>query len=156
MGCILRILLIMIAFSSIAVASGPPCWDDVPPANKYAQRHIVNGNGSQLSADGLIISTKRSETEQAILIEVTVTNCGTNTVELSPTTYDLVVLGPDSDKRLPRLDPTQFRRSRTMTYPGQHSDTLPYGRVGTYFLFFAPDTYYSEMDHQERLSVVTG
>jgi hypothetical protein len=152
----------IILLDAFAVASGPPCWDDVPPAKKYGQHHIVNGSNSQLSADGLIVSTKESESgDGTILVELTVTNCGANAVEVLPNKYDLEVLGPggpENDKRLARLDPAQFHHpnNHARFAPPLHPELLEYGRIGTYLMFFAPDTYYDRMDHSERLSVVIG
>src|SRR5437870_12400514 len=79
----LRIVFVLFTVSAlnvVALASGPPCWDNVPPTDEYAQRHVVNGSGSQLSADGLIVYTKKSETGRAIIIELSVTNCSANAV----------------------------------------------------------------------------
>jgi hypothetical protein len=152
----------IVLFNLSAVASGAPCWDAVPPAQKYAQRHMVNGSDNQLSADGLIVSTKKSVTSGGIIrVELTVTNCSTAAVEVLPNKYDLEVLGPggtENDKRLPRLDPTQFPHPNNpkRSAPALHPETLTYGSVGFYTLFFSPDSYYSNMDHSEHMAVLIG
>ena len=154
-------LLLLIGTRGFCVASKAeaPCWDEIAPAKKFAQHHVVTGSATQLSADGIHIDTKRTETANGILIELTVTNCSANAVEIVPNTYELVVLGPGgpaNDKRLARLDPTQFQRFKNRAYPALRPETLEYGRIGVYFLFFTPDTYYPQMDHNEQLKVLIG
>lgn len=154
----LFLLLAVLSFNVPAMAGGRPCWDDVPPSQKFAKHHVVSGSGGQLSADGLDVSAKRTETERGILIELVVTNCSANIVEVLPNTFELMALGtePQNDKRLTHLDPTQFQRTPISTYPALHPETLPYGRIGFYYLFFAPDTYFPNFDHNERLAVLVG
>jgi hypothetical protein len=153
--------LALIMLNAVALASGPPCWDDNPPTNKYSQRHVVSGNDNRLSADGLTVSTQKSETDKAIIVQVTVTNCSAGTVEVVPAAYDLIAVGPggpENDKRLVHLDPTQFPlpNNPRRAAPALRPDKLEYGRIGLYMLVFAPDTYYPARDHSERLPVVIG
>ena len=149
------------------VAGGRPCWDEVSPAVKYKNRHLVSGDVSQfmpgdkeethfLSADGLNVSAKLMQVSAALMVEVVVTNCSTTSVQISPKSYELLVIGPGgshTDKILARLDPTQFQHNNRAAYRALQPETLEYGRVGTYFLLFAPDTYFPKIEHALSLRV---
>jgi hypothetical protein len=121
----------------------------------------VSGNDNRLSADGLTVSAQKSETDKAIIVQLTITNCSAGTVEILPASYDLIVLGPggpENDKRLAHLDPTRFSlpNNPRRSAPTLHPEKLEYGHIRIYTLVFAPDTYYGNRDHGERLPVVVG
>ena len=150
-----------------AIAGGPPCWDDVPPAVKYQHRHVVAGNVGlftpwdknethSLHLDGLHVSAKLNDVASGEMVELSVTNCSPSTVQIVPNTYDLVVNVPSAQPPLMRIDPTKIQRTNRTTYPPLRSATLEYGRVGTYFLFFAPDTQHPQIGHDITLSVAIG
>ena len=148
----LLLLSVCIALGCPAFAGGPPRWDEIPPAQKYAKRHIVSGSQTQLSVDGLTVSAQRNQLSEAIMIEISVTNCTAGTIQVTPASYDLVFNRGAQDVRLAHLDSTRFPSNVRKPYPPLRSESLPYERVGMYHLFFAPDRY-TAAEHSQRLTV---
>lgn len=109
-----------------------------------------------LDVDGLHVSAKLADVLFGEMVELSVTNCSPSTVQILANTYDLVVNGPGTPRPLMRIDPTKIQRNTRGTYPPLRAETLEYGRIGTFFLFFAPDTYYPQIDHDITLGVVIG
>ncbi len=109
-----------------------------------------------LHVDGLHVSAKLTEVPSGEMVELSVTNCSPSTVQIVPSTYDLVVNGPGAPQPLIRIDPTKIQRNTPGTYPPLRAQTLEYGRIGGFVLFFAPDTYYPQIEHDITLSVVIG
>jgi hypothetical protein len=152
---------------ALFVYAGPPCWDDISPAVKYQNRHVVAGNVGlfvpsdtnethSLHVDGLHVSAKLADVPSGEMVELSVTNCSPSTVQIVPNAYDLVVNGPGAPRPLMRIDPTKIQRNTRGAYPPLRAQTLEYGRIGTFFLFFAPDTYYPQIEHDITLGVVIG
>jgi hypothetical protein len=163
----LKLLACAYLSRAAAIAGGPPCWDDVSPAVKYQDRHVVAENVGlfmpgdknethSLHVDGLHISAKLTDVSSGEMIELSVTNCTASTVQIVPNSYDLVVNGPGAPHPLIRIDPTKIQRNKWGAYPPLRAETLEYGRIGTFFLFFAPDTYYPQTEHDVTLDVVIG
>lgn len=150
-----------------AIAGGRPCWDDVAPSIKYQNRHIVAGNVGlfapwdknethSLDVDGMHVSAKLTEVPSGEMVELTVTNCSSTAIQLVPAAYDLVVTD-QKPHPLAKIDPTKIKRNTDGMYPPLRTETLEYGQIGVYFLFFEPDAYYYQnIDHTITLSVLIG
>jgi len=92
-------------------------------------------------ADGLVISTGLVDGESFLRVEETVTNCSAAPVKINPQDVSLFKMMPNGDVELASLDPTHYVRFQKTgkTYPPLVTETLPYGRVGSYQLFFERD-----------------
>lgn len=136
-------LLAALFMPLVVAAQGPPCWDKVPPNEKYARRHIINGSpsGETLSADGLVVSAKLVDGDSYLNVEVSITNCSGVPVTVDPRTFSLVIQAPQGDVKLASLDPAHYVRfpKTGKTYPSLVPENLAYGRIGTYQLFFERD-----------------
>lgn len=144
-------VLLAALFSPLVVAAqGPPCWDKVPPSEKYAKRHIVNGSpsGETLSADGLVVSTRLVDGDSFLNVEVSITNCSAAPVTVDPRSFSLFIEAPQGDVKLASLDPTHYVRfpKTGKTYPPLAPENLAYGRIGTYQLFFERDARAQPID----------
>jgi hypothetical protein len=80
---------------ALFVYAGPPCWDDISPAVKYQNRHVVAGNVGlfvpsdtnethSLHVDGLHVSAKLADVPSGEMVELSVTNCSPSTVQIVP------------------------------------------------------------------------
>jgi hypothetical protein len=156
-------LFLIIGTSSVAFAQeAPPCWDRIPPSEKYAQKHVVQGDTAivapadsemshNLIVDGLSVATKMIDGEAHIEVEVAIKNCSSKTVEINPHNFGLDVVDPTGERQgvslpgstrtLTPLDPTQIiRDSKTGTrFPAIVPQTLEYGHIAFYRVFFARD-----------------
>src|SRR5713226_7606715 len=116
-----KALLLFLVFgpSLAALAQGPPCWDKVPPNAKYSRRHVVSGDTGlfapfdsevthSLSVDGLNVNTKLIDGDSYVEVEIIITNCSPQTVEVNPSEFSLSVVDAKGDRRLAPLDPTHF------------------------------------------------
>jgi hypothetical protein len=149
--------------NSLAFAGGRPCWDDVPPAVKYKNQHVITNDVAQppwthsVSVDGLQVLATLTEVPSGILVELMVMNCSSTSVQVSPSSFDLVVNGPSGDKVLTHLDPTHFHHSNGRAYlPLRPTETLQYGQSGTYQVFFAPDSSFANGQHTISFNVGVG
>jgi hypothetical protein len=135
------VLGVVLATPLLSTAQGPPCWDKVPPSEKYARHHVVSGNGQTLQADGLVMSVGPVDGDSFLRVEVTVTNCSAAPVTINPQDISLFKTMPNADVKLASLDPTHYVRfAKTgKTYPLLVTETIPYGRIGSYQLFFERD-----------------
>ncbi len=134
-------LIVPLAMPLYSAAQGPPCWDKVPPSEKYAHHHVITGTGQTLQADGLVVSVGLVDGDSFLRVEVSVTNCGAAPVKINPQDVSLFKMMPNGDVNLASLDPTHYVRFQTTgkTYPPLVTETLPYGRIGSYQLFFERD-----------------
>jgi hypothetical protein len=143
--------LVATSFSS-ALAQGPPCWDTVPPDTKYFGHHALTGDVGlfapsdselthTLSVDGLNVSTKLTDGNSYLEVEITITNCSARTVQIDPTKFNLALLAPNADKNLSPLGPTRFIQfpNTGKTFPALVVQTIPYGRIGVFRAFFTRD-----------------
>jgi hypothetical protein len=148
--------------SSIAIAGGRPCWDDVPPAVKYKNQHVITGNDAvppwthSLNFDGLQVLAKLTKVPSGILVEVMVMNCSSMSIHVYPNTFDLTAVEPNNDKILTHLDPTRFRHPNGNAYLPLRDGILQYGQSETYQLFFAPDSDFANVAHRLSCGVGNG
>ena len=135
------VLIAVLATPLLSAAQGPPCWDQVPPSEKYARHHVISGNSQTLRADGLVVSVGLVDSDSFLRVEVTVTNCSAAPVKINPQDASLFKMMPNGDIKLASLDPTHYVRFQKTgkTYPPLVTETLPYGRIGSYQLFFERD-----------------
>jgi hypothetical protein len=148
----LLLLLILGTASIVSAQEGPPCWDKIPPSQKYAQTHVVSGDTAivappdsetthRLSVDGVNVTTKMTDGEAYIEVEVVITNCSAKTLEINPRSFNLSVLDPMGTRILTPLDATQIVRDAKTgrRFPATAPQTIPYGRIAYYLMFFARD-----------------
>ncbi len=134
-------LVVLLATPLLSAAQGPPCWDQIPPSEKYARHHVISGSSQTLRADGLVISVGLADGDAFLRVEVTVTNCSATPVKINPQNISLFKMMPNGDIKLAALDPTHHVRFQKTgkAYPPLVTETLPYGRIGSYQLFFERD-----------------
>jgi hypothetical protein len=142
------VFIALLATPVYSAAQGPPCWDKVPPSEKYAHHHVITGTGQTLQVDGLVVSVGLADGDSFLRVEVSVTNCSAEPVKINPQEISLFKMMPDGDVKLASLDPTHYVRfPRTgKTYAPLVTETLPYGRIGSYQLFFERDGHAQTID----------
>jgi hypothetical protein len=144
-------LFLILGTSSVAFAQeGPPCWDKIPPSEKYARKHFVSGDAisapnpqamHSLSGDGLTVRTSLIDGDAYLKVEVTVVNCSSQTVEVNPSEFTLTVIDVNGEKKLAPLDPTHIIQNVKWNrpFPALAPKTLTYGRIASFWLFFTKD-----------------
>jgi hypothetical protein len=150
-----KILFLFLIFGTSSVTfaqEGPPCWDKIPPSQKYAQKHVVSGDTGffappdsemthTLRVDGLNVSAKMTDGEAYIAVQVIITNCSAKTLDINPRVFSLSVLDPTGTRILAPLDPTQVVREGKPSgrFLANVPQTIKYGRIAIYTLLFARD-----------------
>jgi hypothetical protein len=135
------VFVVLLGAPFFSGAQGPPCWDKIPPSEKYAHHHVITGIGQTLQADGLVVSVGLVDGNSFLRVEVSVTNCSAAPVKINPQDFSLLKMMPNGDFKLASLDPTHYVRFEKTgkAYPPLVTETLPYGRIGSYQLFFERD-----------------
>jgi len=140
----------VLAAPVVAVAQSRPCWDKVPPSEKYGNHHVVSANNGPympgdneetftMFADGLNVSVKLVDQDSFLRVEVFVTNCSASSVKINAKGLDLFKPDADRDIKLASLEPTHYKYPTGQTYPPLVPQTVAYGENGLYYLFFERD-----------------
>jgi hypothetical protein len=146
-------LFLIVGTSTAAFAQeGPPCWDKIPPSEKYAQKHVVSGDigffappdsemTHTLGVDGLTVSAKMTDGEAYIAVQVIIRNCSAKTLDINPRVFSLSVLDATGTRSLTPLDPTQVVRDGKPSgrFLAIVPQTIKYGGTAIYTLLFARD-----------------